>query len=733
MSRRLYRSVALLLAAATALTLCLTASAQPSVVVPGDMNGDGWVDWGDLPGFAQAFRDARDGGAWPPAADLFPDGRLDHRDAEVMVNAVLSLVDTPTAQPYTQAQVQQMEGTAQAVWDRWEQTGLDDAGSAAQVAAWATGQGLAQEAYASPSGVAVSIIMPSGLSFVLERPRAEAGTSSALVRPEDVARFPAPPSGAPKATVLYFPGEATFFGEATYVEAILAMHGYDTGGAAVGAWNFQTLPSLLWGASVVHLDSHGAYVHVTRPDGAGGVVTVGTYEVRSPMPYRPEDLTDPARGAIRWLYEQGYLCPVGSGPTPEYWGFTQLWFSRFLKAGTLREALVFVHACEQSAGSWYSTLQPAGARVVVCYERDKDIDVEDSAIVAKGLYEILVGLRNLVGELPAAAVPADMEEDDPQNLGNAVSADAAWFESEFPARLQALLAGDTYKLEYSPTSAADVALIPHLDTMRATNRGITLRGSFGTEPGLLRYANLAPWPLGPDGWSTDTISVLFRQVVPNWGDPAALASFPAVGEFVAEVGGLKSNPLSYYLTILQSGHNKHGFYYLDAHVVDPQHRATTVDLRRLDGSQTARLDWDQDKAWHSRQQIRLPSPPPVDPVYEVVVEGSPKARFEAQVLGYCDEFPEVVFPENGAELRDVTGLNFQWHRSPRAEWRHGVVLFGPTGAQLWGRDAVEGTALAYSGPPLQEGQTYTWVVWVTDPDTFNMAEDSADFTYQPEE
>jgi len=306
-----------------------------------------------------------------------------------------------------------------------------------------------------------------------------------------------------------------------------------------------------------------------------------------------------------------------------------------------------------------------------------------------------------------------------------VSADAAWFESEFPARLQALLAGDTYKLEYSPTSAADVALIPHLDTLTVTHQGVTLKGWFknGTEAGMVEWAGLAPWPIPGPNWSQETVFVRYQGLDPNY------QSLPTVGQFRVWSGGVKSNPLAFYATNCFSGHTRDGDYWIEIHVMDRNHQATSVRAVNPQGGLNAPLDWvPGNKSWFVN--LSLPDPPPADPTCEIRIEGNPPARFGARVLGYCNEFPRVVWPPNGAVVEEFGGLS--WERAPHPEWQHVLHLWANS-EELVRDENVSGTSLAYTGPALVEGQSYVWMIHAADPDTGNLAADGAVFLYQPRE
>ncbi len=58
-------------------------------IIAGDMNADGSVSWDDLPGFLAAWRQAHAGQGIKPGADIFPDGNLNKRDAELLLEGIL--------------------------------------------------------------------------------------------------------------------------------------------------------------------------------------------------------------------------------------------------------------------------------------------------------------------------------------------------------------------------------------------------------------------------------------------------------------------------------------------------------------------------------------------------------------------------------------------------------------------------------------------------------------------
>ena len=448
--------------------------------------------------------------------------------------------------------------------------------------------------------------------------------------------------------------------------------------------------------SVVHIDTHGAF-----SDEIGPVfITRERITEQKDNSLYADDLRNK------------YLVHATVIPYGDYYAVTPKYIARM--PGTFpKYSFVFADACYSLKDKRMA--QAFKQKGLWAYAGwDRRVIAEGSAETASRLFDLLTAANRYPLKY---SYPSSDGKRLPMNLGNALSAvKQEGYGTKDTVGANLLLAyGDSFEFQFAP--------MPHLDSLlfndRAFNqRGVRLSGSFGTTLGSFQLDNLGLIPLSPENWSESSIFIPYR-LVPEGA--------PAVGEVRIVVNGLESNPLAYYVPSIYSGHGTDGSYWVEIFVEDPAHQATRVIASGPAASGGISLTWYPSwRKWFVN--IPLPNPPPANPIYQIRVDGTPQAKFSAQVLGYFNAFPQALFPADGSTIDQLS--YFTWKPSPVSGARHGLHLYGPNG-EIWANENVTGTSIRYTGPSLAPNTSYLWMIHASDPDTGNLAADYASFIYRP--
>jgi len=580
-----------------------------------------------------------------------------------------------------------MTATEEELGDRYAQAiGQGTDGAATQALAWAQGQANVAETGRSPDGSVIWVRFKNGVITSLEY-LTEPFNPAPAPRLPDVSKTP---GGALAA--IYNGSFDSYMNQATAAWAgALSRHGYN-----VSARNFvgqaftpKSLADSAGGAGVVFIQTHGG-----GPPGDFPCLLTG----------QPCDATGDAlykqcltEGS---LIKRGYVL-AGGGSSPLYYAVTD-GFMKYLQPLRQARTLVFASACKsaEATGALASAFAARGSGVTYL-GWDGRVNPNPGAGAMAALADLLSGERHVITDEMIAPVPAGNSQDDPFNLEDSLTILHALGKDGGAAGAQLAYVGD-----------GQWGLMPHLDSLLAYHLGLTAKGYFGDTPGQFLWADLPPIGVPASNWSSTQVSVT-AALVPQGA---------RVGEVRIAAGGLRSNPLTYYATDIFSGHGSNGQYWVEIHIEDPNHQAMAVTAKGPGASGGVGLDYTERPQWFVN--IPLPSPVP-DPVYEITISGAAPAKFGAKVLGYSNAFPTPLSP-----VGTVTAVSrFTWGACsiPGAEYE--VHLFGSSWE--WASGHVQGTSVAYTGPALGSGGTYSWMLHSTDPRTGNLAAAWGSFTYQP--
>jgi len=595
----------------------------------------------------------------------------------------------PPPGQFEPAEYAAMTATEEELGDRYAQAiGQGTDGAASQALAWAQGQANVAETGRSPDGSVIWVRFKNGVITSLEY-LTEPFNPAPAPRLPDVSKTP---GGALAA--IYNGSFDSYMNQATAAWAgALSRHGYNVSALRfVGqAFTPKNLADFAGGAGVVFIQTHGG----GPPGDFPHLLTGQPCDAIGDRLYK-ECLTEES------LIKRGYVL-VGGELSPLYYAVTDE-FMKYLQPLRQARTLVFASACKsaEAAGALASAFAARGSGVTYL-GWDGSVNAAPGAGAMAALADLLSGERHVITDEMIAPVPAGNSQDDPFNLEDALTILHALGKDGGAAGAQLAYVGD-----------GQWGLMPHLDSALVTHPGVTAIGYFGDTPGQVLWAGLPPIGVPAGNWSSTQVFVS-DALIPQGG--------PAVGEARIAAGGLRSNPLTYYITDIFSGHGSNGEYWVEIDIEDPNHQASAVTAKGPGASGGVGLDYMERRQWFVN--IRLPSPVP-DPVYEITISGAPPANFQAKVLGYSNAFPAPLSP-----VGTVTAVSgFSWGRCSIPDASYKVHLSGP-GCE-WTSQEVQGTSVPYTGPALSSGGTYSWMLQSNDPRTGNMAAVRASFTYQPE-
>jgi hypothetical protein len=535
--------------ASLALLIFCAVSAPPARAesgVRGDLNSNGWVEWGDVPGFVQAWRAAKSGQTWPAEADVDGDGHVTHADGQALVEAILAGEQVPTGGGPTTEEVNQYTAAVAAVEAKWADLG-GGADKAAQVMQWAIDQGLAATGVTTSDGESMSLTLPSGLSVAWLLPPGPTGTVTLPVQTQDVSDIAVAPGSGPGALVLS--GGFNTWEDSGAFEAWRALfdHGYQPVlRRGPLSWTWQDLKAGCSGARVVYAATHGGWgkdeLGVVRPF------------LLTPQPVDTARTPDPSTPIGR-MWKEGSLIPGlywdvdRNDWSPPYWGITDLFAQKYMKG--LSDALVVINACRVGRWRWMAALSGNGAAAVAGYPeevldtglgvgvlRARDVHSDVASILGCALFELQADERWWVSssEIPNGVVPADQSRDDAFNLDDSLYIAAAWFPAAMPDTYQfALTDGTATAMAYS--GSGTWGLIPHLDgaALSVETTTATFGGDFGDARGAIQVDD------GAGKWATVLTPVGAQsrnQLAASWPGGAWLVRYRGLSGLLSNILGL---------------------------------------------------------------------------------------------------------------------------------------------------------------------------------------------------